>query len=153
GMKGYGLFDLDTNRLSAIGEALLASPDDTTLVDAFATHILKDCHGIEVLEAVRALQARGESATKARLQVELERLGFTLPTATTHHTKLLQWLREAGVVNEEKAIDEAKVAELTGVGLETLEEWSSLTREQQAFLRTLRRLGDVHGTELVAAKD
>jgi hypothetical protein len=153
GMKGYDLFDLDTNKLTAIGEALLATADEATLNDEFATHILRSCNGIEVLEAVRAIQARGDAPTKARLQTELETRGFRLPRATTHHTKLLQWLREASVLDKDNTIDEATVARLTGVGLDTLEEWSGLTREQRAFLRTLRRLGDVHGTDKLAAKD
>jgi Restriction endonuclease len=153
GMKGYALFDLDTNVLTPVGKALLATPDDATLRAEFGEHILKSCHGIEVLEAVRAIQTRNETATKALLQTELETRGFRLPRATTHHTKLLQWLRDAGVVDSNNNVDEEAVARLTGVGLETLEEWSGLTREQRAFLRTLRRLGDIHGTDRLAAKD
>jgi hypothetical protein len=153
GMKGYDLFDLDTNKLTTIGEALLATPDDAALIDEFATHILKSCDGVEVLEAVRAVQSRGDDPTKERLQAELETRGFRLPRATTHHTKLLQWLREAGVIDKDKKINDDVVARLTGVGLKTLEEWSSLTREQRAFLRTMRRLGEVHGTEKLAARD
>jgi hypothetical protein len=153
GMKGYGLFDLDTNKLTTVGQALLTTSDDEKLYEEFASHILKSCNGVDVLEAVRAIQVRGEKPTKTRLQTELETRGFRLPRATTHHTKLLQWLREANVLDKDNSIDEAAVSRLTGVGLETLEQWSGLTREQRAFLRTMRRLGDVHGTSKLAAKD
>jgi hypothetical protein len=153
GMKGYGLFDLESNRLTPVGEALLATPDEATLMPEFAAHILKNCHGLELLEAVRDIQARGEEPTKARLQAELEGRGFKLPRATTHHTKALQWLRAAGVIDASKNIDEQAVASLTGMSLGTLEEWSALTPEQQAFLRTLRRLGDVHGASPLPARD
>jgi hypothetical protein len=153
GMKGYGLFDLETISLTPDGTALLAITDDDSLAEGFAAHILRSCHGLEVLEAVRAIQARGERATKARLQTELETRGFKLPRATTHHTKLLQWLREASVLDKQQVIDEARIAALSGVRLETLEEWSTLTQEQRAFLRTLRRLATVHGTDALAARD
>src|SRR5207244_1116730 len=66
---------------------------------------------------------------------------------------LLQWLREAGVIDEKQAIDEARVATLSGVGLKTLEEWAGFTQEQRAFLRTLRRLAAVHGTDALPARD
>jgi hypothetical protein len=153
GMKGYGLFDLSTATLTPEGHALLAIKTDKERHTAFAKHILTSCHGIEVLEAVRAIQARAENPSKATLQAELEARGFKLPVATTHHTKVLQWLRKGPVLDARYEIDEDAVTKLTGVGLVTLEEWSVLTQQQRAFLRTLRRLGELHGAELLPAKD
>ena len=153
GLKGYGLFDLQATKLTTEGDALRAVKTDGALAEAFAAHILKACNGLEVLDAVRSIQSRGEKATKARLQTELEGRGFTLPRATTHHTKLLQWLRRAAVLDDKQVIDDARVAALSGVGLKTLEEWSGLTQEQRALLRTLRRLATIHGTSALAARD
>lgn len=152
GMKGYGLFDLKESRLTAAGAALAEVPDDQ-LAAAFAQHILTTPSNIEVLEAVRSLHAQGRRPSKASLQAELESRGFRLPRATTHHTKLLQWLREAEVIDARYEIDEELVAELIGVPLATLGEWATLTFEQQSLLRTLRRLAEAHGTSAIPAKD
>jgi hypothetical protein len=152
GMKGYGLFDLKESRLTDAGEMLAAVTDDQ-LAAAFAQHILTTSPNIEVLEAVRSLQAQGRRPTKATLQSELESRGFRLPRATTHHTKLLQWLREADVIDANYEIDEELVAELIGVPLDTLGEWASLSREQQSLLRTLRRLAEAHGASAMPARD
>jgi len=153
GMKGYGLFDLSSSKLTPAGTELAKIPKDEDLVEAFATHILRACRGVEVLEAVRAIRARGEEPTKPKLQTELETRGFSLPRATTHHTKLLQWLREAAVVDKKNEIDEERLAELTGVDLATLEGWETLTQAQKALLRTLRRLVELHGEEPLPARD
>jgi hypothetical protein len=155
GMKGYGLIDLDTIALTDVGTRLCNIDGDgnAAMNDAFAAHILRRCHGIEVLDAVRSLQARNEPPTKASLAAELESRGFALPRATTHHTKVLQWLREAGVINKAYQVDPDVFAKLAGVDSGTLAEWTSLSDEQRALILTLRRLADVHGTELLPAKD
>jgi hypothetical protein len=154
GMKEYGLFDLSTNQLTTFGDELLVIADDPTRYARFARHILAECHGIEVLDAVQALQSRDERPTKEALHRELETRGFKLSTATTDHTSLLNWLGPAGIVKGTKReVDDAALGALTGVTLKTLEEWAGLNREQRAVLRTLRRLGDVHGVELMSAQD
>jgi hypothetical protein len=124
GMKGYGLFDLKASTLTPAGEALRKEPTGEKRAAAFAAHILRECEGVAVLEAIRSMQRRGDKVTKATLQSELERHGFKLPRATTHHTKLLQWLREAHLLDKYE-IDEVKVADLLGTSLETLEGWAA----------------------------
>jgi hypothetical protein len=153
GMKGYGLFDLESNTLTDFGMRLLDITDDVDRRETFASHILRNRHGIEVLEAVRAIQARNERPGKAPLASELETRGFKLPRATTHHTKVLQWLREAGVVAKSYEIDEETFGRLAGVDSATLAEWSSLTHEQAALLLTLRQLAEVHESEFLPARD
>jgi hypothetical protein len=153
GMKGYGLFDLETNAPTELATSLAAIEDDVELNRAFASHILRNRYGIDVLEAVRALQARNERPTKASIATELESRGFALPRATTHHTKVIQWLREAGVITKSYEIDPDAFSGLAGIDSETLTEWAGLTLEQRALLLTLRRMGDVHGTEFLPGKD
>ena len=79
--------------------------------------------------------------------------GFALPRATTHHTKLLQWLREARVISKSYEIDPDVFARLAGIDSDTLDEWAGLSAEQRAVILTLRRLADVHGFELLPGKD
>lgn len=153
GLKGYGLFDFDTNSLTTTGEVLRRARSNAGRIEAFAAHILKNCHGLKVLQAVRNIESQAEKVTKDSLAKELsETFGFKLPRATVHHTKLLQWLREADVLDADNRIDEEKVRRLVGVRVEDLEEWSGLTRPQKALLRTLRELADVHGTDFVTAQ-
>jgi restriction endonuclease len=152
GMRSYGLIDRRTNRLTDLGKELLAIPDDTELARVFARHILRDLNGLEVLEAIRAIQDRLEAPTKERIVAELATRGFKLPRATTYHLTLIAWLREAGVVGEGYDIDDGVVEAITGTSLSTRDEWASLTRQQRALLRTLRRLADFSGTEPLQAK-
>lgn len=157
GMKGYGLFDSETAKLTPLGGELLRSSDEASLYDDFASHILTECHGLEVLEAVSSLKSRGIAVSKATLQGELEARGFRLPRATTHHTKLVNWLRLAHVIDAKANIDENAVERLTGVTLGTREEWAGLSTPQRAVLTTLRQiylgLGDssIPASELIDA--
>ncbi len=140
GASQYGLFDLKTNKLTELGSELLGTEDDEELHERLAEHILVGLRGLEVLHAIRELQERDEEVTKQSLQEELEQRGFELPRATTHHTKLLGWLRQAGVLGKGYEIDEERVAELSGTTVGVVDDWSGLTREQQLFLRALKTL-------------
>ena len=155
GLKSYGLFDTETASLTAVAKELLTTKDDPTLYKAFAAHILKNVQGMIVLQAVRDLQARGDRVTKDSLHRELERRGFSLPTATTHHTQLLKWLEKAEVIATDRdyAMDEPLAAELAGVELQVLDKLAELPRDQKAFLTTLRSLGETHGTEVIRTQD
>jgi hypothetical protein len=146
GAKGYGLISFETMRLTPFAESLLAEPDPQRRNEKFAGHILRTRHGIDVLRAIQSLQRRGIAVSKRTLADELRGMGFeTLPAATTHHTKLLQWLRTAGVVDGRYEIDADRVSAVSGVNLAAVEDWGALSRPQRAFLRTLRRLVDTHG--------
>lgn len=153
GMNGYKLFDRTSSALTPIGAELLSTSDEAELYRKFAQHILLICNGILVLQAVRSIQARRENASKANLDRELRSMGFELPRATTHHTKVLQWLRLADVVDDENSVNDALFAELTGAPIAHVEQLSALSREQRAFLRALRAIAEVRGTQAVAAKD
>ena len=81
-------------------------------------------------------------------------MGFeTLPAATTHHTKLLQWLRMAEVLDGRYEIDVARVAAVSGVDLGAVEDWGSLSHSQRAFLRTHRRLAEIHGVDALRVRE
>lgn len=140
GASQYGLFDLKANRLTQLGRELLTTEDDEELYEQLAGHILVNLHGLEVLHAVRDLRARDEPVTKQSLQQALEERGFSLPRATTHHTKLIGWLRLASVVTRDYEIDEEQVAQLAGATVGVVDEWAALTKEQQSFLRVLKAL-------------
>jgi hypothetical protein len=152
GLKGYQLYSLSENSLTELGKRLHAESSTDARYAAFAQHILTNCHGLEVLRAVRALQAREIRVTKNSLDTELRAEGFvTLPRATTHHLILLKWLAVAGVIDDTGSyrIDEARVADLVGTSLDTFDEWQWLTPAQKAFLRTLRRMAESTGDHAI----
>jgi hemerythrin superfamily protein len=151
GMRSYGLVDRKS-RLTDLGRELLAITDDSELARAFARHILRDLNGFEVLEAIRAIQERLETPTKEKIVAELRTRGFKLPRATTYHLTLIAWLRQAGVVGTRYEINDDAVEAIAGTSLSRRDEWASLTRQQKALLRTLRRLADFSGTEPLQAK-
>lgn len=146
GMGNYGLISLKTAELTQVGRWLLDSPDEDALYETLARHILRECHGIEVVRAMHDLKQRQENPTKERLHHELSMRGFQLSRATTDHTQARAWLEQAGVVQGTYGIDEERFAELAGVRLDTLDELAGLTDAQVAFLRTLRRLAEGIGT-------
>jgi Restriction endonuclease len=154
GLKNYGLLDRETVSLTDIGTKLhAATPAER--YDIFARHILDNCAGGDVLQSVRDLQKRGDRVTKRSLHLELARRGFAMPTATTAHQTVLNWLSKAGVIapDDDYRIDEARFAATAGLTVETLDEVAKLTPEQRAFLQTLRGLAAVEGTTPLLTSD
>ncbi len=154
GMHDYELAKDD--KLSELGEQLRQTADDGQRSRRFAKHILIKLHGLELLAAVRSLQARGVRVTKKSLADELDLAGIDLPRATTHHLMMVAWLREAGVVGAGSSnydIDVAVLRDVAGVDLVDVEEWGSLSDEQQAFLRSLRRMAELSGQVQFKVKD
>jgi hypothetical protein len=152
GLSGYGIFNLDQNHLTEFGRRLSSVEASSELYDVFAKHILDTRHGYDVLRALAALRARHERPTKASLDQELRGMGFILPRATTHHTKLLAWLGKAGIVSERYTVEDEALARVSGVRAAALHDWDRLTSAQQAFLRTVRESAEVHGIAYVPSR-
>lgn len=148
GPNGYQLLSLEDVMLTATGHELLGVHDEDTRYAVLAAHILTRLNGMTLLQAIRDLQARGDRITKGSLHRELERHGIDLPRATTNHQRAVAWLRKGGVISDDGYdIDEEVVHRLTGMSTKDVEEWSSLTPGQAAFLRTLRRMVEVRGSQ------
>lgn len=154
GASKYGLIDPELAKLSALGEEALATKSDEELYRLLARHIIRDLGGFEVLVAIKEMQASGAEVTKSSLHTYLEHFaGFELPRATTHHTKLLQWLREAEVLPKRGyVISDSAVKEIADLSIDDAETWAALTPEQTAFLRVLRKLALVDGETQIPAK-
>lgn len=145
-MREYGLYDRSTAALTPLGETLRALPD-AEMWEAFARHILLQCSGMAVLQAVQDLHDRGEKGQKATLDTELRRRGFNLPPDTTNHLNLLNWLAVAGVVKRvthDYVINDDVVEKLAGISIGVVNEWAALRREQRAFLQVLKQQSLVH---------
>ena len=93
------------------------------------------------------MQAAGLDVNKSSLQDYLQQYsGINLPRATTHHMKLLQWLRLAHVLPVRGyEISESVIKEIADLSIDDAETWAALTPEQKAFLRVLRRMALLEG--------
>lgn len=141
GMAGYGLIDDQSWNLTDLGERLLSTETDDELYESFAEHVLLNVKGLEVLEAIRTLDSRGIGVTKGSLHDQLVADGFDLPRATTHHTKLLQWLRKAEILPASGyQIDEARLEAIVGTVSDLRSEWARMPPHQRAFIETFQRL-------------
>lgn len=153
GLRSYGLVDSDTIALSEVGTKVRNATGDAERYQIFARHVFEKCAGKDVLEAVRDLQKRRERVTKRTLQLQLKRRGFDMQVATTAHQTVLNWLALAGVISGGYSIDPSRFAVVAGLALEMVDEIDALTREQRAFLQTLRGLAAAEGTNALLTKD
>lgn len=142
GLKNYGLFDNESVALTDFGEQLLQLNDDK-LYQAFATHILKNLFGLEMLKVIEEMQERGEAVNKKSLASKLSEAGFTaqkggeIPLSTTDHLRMLGWLRKANVLPPKGyTINNTVVSKLVGFSNKQLDEILDLTPEQRAFIET-----------------
>jgi len=160
GLNSYGLLNLVTGALTGAGDQLIKITDRNKQNTAFASYILGELNGIEMLQVIRQMHTRSIAINKKSLATELNRNGFTtaqgkkIPLSTTDHTKLIGWLRKAGVFPVKGyEIVESEFEKLAGISDSTLAEISSLTHEQKSFLRTLKRMSITRGKGPIFTKD
>jgi site-specific DNA-methyltransferase (cytosine-N4-specific) len=149
-LSEFGLLDKpkeDTTRaaLTTLGELLTqrAEAHDIDGMHAeFARHILLNLHGLELLQCVDDLAARGTKLTKATISRELQYRGHHIPTNGTHLNGMRQWLEQAGLVLPRSwRADPERLKWLLGnVDPEDIDEYAQLTPEQRAFAVAFARL-------------
>jgi hypothetical protein len=140
GMSQCGLFDLESKKLTELGELLANEPDDAVRNSKFATQLLVNCHGADVIDAVRSLIAKRETITGDKIRDELKARGFTITTNEGNPSKIRLWLERSGVIDPAWKIDEDRYKTLMGIGADTRDEWNTLSRGQKAFLLSLRQV-------------
>lgn len=103
GLGSYGLTRNERRSvaLTSLGHELLSAQTEDELYARFASHILRNLGGVDVLQAIRILGDRGSQITKATLATQLSASGYYMPQATTKHLTLLSWLRLARVLSPE----------------------------------------------------
>jgi hypothetical protein len=148
GMRAYGLYDIEEARLTPVGYSILEEVPGLPRVVALAKHILLNLHGLDVIDALRSLEARREKPDKTNLASELERRGHTFSANPTKHTKMVNWLQAAGVLEGYRVVDD-KLAELLGTRSEEISSLATLPRLPKAFLMNLKRLTATHGNDWI----
>lgn len=153
GAGKYGVLDRETRNLTDLGRLILDADEEQERYELLARHIIRNLHGLDVLIAIREMQAAGSKVNKFTLQAYLEQMGFELPRAAANHLRLLLWLRQADVLPERGyEISEQAVEAIAGVSLEAADAWSVLTEDQKAFLQVVRRIATLDGGKPVPAK-
>ncbi|WP_418281224.1 hypothetical protein [Halorubrum sp. DTA98] len=139
--NGYGIVDQEFE-FTELGTELASLRDEPeALYDRFATHILTNLGGIEVIETIRDLEALGRQTTEANIRAHLaETYDIQLREGSNHWSQMRAWLAKADVINTGIHIyelNDEKIRTLTGIESRELESLDELTPEQQAFLWTL----------------
>jgi len=143
GMRQAGLLEAGTTSLSLapLGHELVQVAIDDgrdKAIRAFATHLLRNRSGIELLEAARFVRRRDNTVGKTTLINQLREYGFEIPTGNVNFSRLRDWLAAAGVVDKDWNINEERFEELSGVSVGDIADWSALTNVQRRALVILR---------------
>jgi hypothetical protein len=139
--NGYGIVDQEFEFTELGAELASLRNEPEVLYNRFATHILTELGGIEVIESIRDLDALGRQTTEANIRTHLaETYDIQLREGSNHWSQMRAWLAKADIINTGIHIYELhdeKIRTLTGIGSHQLEVLDELTPEQQAFLWTL----------------
>ena len=145
-LRGYGIVGED-ERFTGIGRELYGlRQDGDRLLAALAQQILLHGRGLDLCRAIISLRTLGDEPTLLALAKELKRGGLYVPASGTHISTMKQWLQNAGVIDEDLEVNEERLRELIGYGLEDLDELASFSPLQRAFLRALASLAPENWT-------
>jgi hypothetical protein len=145
-MNAYGLISTDPEhyQITDIGQRLIDlknQPEDLDRI--FAQHILINCKGLVMIEAIRDLMAAGIPLQKLTITKELARRGLHMSTNAKHANVLRQWLERFGILNTQHSRatlwvpDEKAIVRIIGLTVDDLDALSDLTPEQRDFARAL----------------
>jgi restriction endonuclease len=141
GMIAYGVIDRDAH-LTPFGKLLYGMRhSDDKLYAELGKHILLNLHGITLVQCVLDIQTAGETATLVKLRVWLDERGVHYPRGGKHPSMMRLWLEKAGVFGTRWHVNQERFRELVGMTTDEIDVLSSLSPEQQAFLRTLVNMG------------
>jgi len=143
-MRHYGLItEKDKYSLTEVAEQLLATLSDEEMIDAFARHILLDLNGLQLVEVVTSLTARGISLNAEKVGEELSAIGIDPGGSSGENVNPMRlWLERAGVFTGTWSVDSSAVRRLIGASPEEVSELASLPEDQQALLRALATISD-----------
>lgn len=141
-MRAYGIIGARDATLTPVGERLYGfRTDELALHEEFTRHILKNCHGMNFVQCVRDMQAAGERIDLTRLRRWLQERGIVVPRGGKHMSTLRLWLERGGIFVSGYRVDEGRLSEILGIGVEEYEALAGFSREQRGYLKALANLG------------
>jgi site-specific DNA-methyltransferase (cytosine-N4-specific) len=111
--------------------------DRDRLYAALAKHILLDLKGIDLLRAVSDMKVARLETKLVDIARELERRGIHVPESGTHISSMREWLEAAKVLDGQWGVNEDKLRDLIGHGLDQIDEMGQFSPEQRAFVEAL----------------
>jgi site-specific DNA-methyltransferase (cytosine-N4-specific) len=141
GMIAYGIIDRDAN-LTDFGRelrGLCGNPEG--LYEALARHILLNLNGAAFVQCIQDMHAAGEQVDLVKLRNWLEERGIHVPRGGKHPSIMRLWLEKAGVFAQGWRVNEAKLREVMGLGMNEIDALAVLSPEQRCFLKALVNMG------------
>lgn len=154
-LQNTGLFDLQSAKLTELGNTIADAASALDAARLFCKHVLEHMNGRTLVSAVRSLNKRNEKVTKASLKAELVRLGIAkLSNATTDHLTLRNWMAAAGLLDEgaNYSVRDPELKALISISSEEEAELEQLEVAQRIFLAVFRRLTLTEGASWVPAR-
>ncbi len=143
-MSHYGLIERDkaSYQLTDLANDLLATKTDEILLAMFAQHILLNLNGLQLIEVIDSLHARGRRIKAETVASELLALGVEPGGPSGENINPMRlWLEKAGVINRWD-IDAGVLKKLTGAAPDEISDLVALPEDQQAILRALATTTD-----------
>lgn len=141
GMISYGIIDRNAN-LTKFGEELYKIREDKTILfEELAKHILRNLHGINLVQCILDMHISGEDVNLVNLRTWLEERGIHFPSGGKHPSIMRLWLEKAGIFKKNWQVNNERFEELLGATTKELEILAELTPEQKSYLKTLANLG------------
>ena len=140
-LRAYGLINEKDTTLSEVGETLYdLRGDGSALYEIFARHILKNCQGMNFIQCILDMHAAGEEINLNKLRHWLQERGITVPRGGKYMSTLRLWLEKSGVFASGYHVDQTRLSQILGLGMEEFEALATFTREQRAYLKALANL-------------
>ncbi len=136
-LSSYDLVSDGVIHLTEIGAALLAVPDNATMLKEFAKHILLNLNGLIFIETLRQMYLNGENLTNASINMALIQQGFHLQQTSNNAQVMKLWLCQAGVLFDNWKINENILKEILGIESNEIALFKELQPEQYYFLLAL----------------
>ena len=141
-LRAYGLVGEEDVTLTNVGESLhRLRNDQSALHEAFAHHILKNCHGMNFVQCILDMQAAGEAINLNKLRRSLQDRGITVSRGGKEMSTLRLWLQRAGVFVSGYRVDDRRLTDVLGVRMADYEVLAGFSPEQRAYLKALANLG------------
>lgn len=138
GMIAYGIINRDA-QLTAFGETLYqlrGHPEN--LHGTLARHILLQLHGMTLVQCIEDMLVAGESIDLNKLRRWLDERGIHFPRGGKHPSIMRLWLERAGIFESSSwRINEQRLEDILGTGMEEVEQLARLSPAQRAFLKAL----------------
>jgi site-specific DNA-methyltransferase (cytosine-N4-specific) len=141
-LRAYGLIAESDAHLTEVGRALYdVRADPTTMHEALARHILKHCQGMNFVQCILDMTAAGEKIDLTELRRWLEERGLAVPRGSKSMSTMRLWLEKAGVFVSGYRVNQGRLNDILGLGVEEFEALAVFSLEQKAFLKTLANMG------------